>query len=412
MVKITTIWWWNGQSNLLDWFFNELDNKIEISSIVSMSDDWRTTWRLMRSFEDELWIHLPPPGDLRRCLFSLSDSEYRDYFSLIFEYTFLNEESIKEFTIKDLFKQVNKELLFFGIWWELKEELVKFIDYCKWNLYENINEKCKNILKFKLPLNCSLKWHKFWNILMASLYYNFDKEEVNSEWRDLQLGGYDKMIKFMHNLLEVKWNIIPVTTKRAYIKAILWNWEVIKNQDRISNVADYNSWIADLELNECSLGAKHNKQVHDAIINSDFIIIWPWDLFTSLISNFIIGWVKESIINSKAKVIYIWNSTNKWWETTWLTQLDFINKIERFLGKRIDYFVLNNKKLELTKEQEQEFKNDISVKWWDYLFLAKWEKEDLIRRKIKVIERDLLWKKSFYKHSKKKIINVLKEIIL
>jgi hypothetical protein len=45
-----------------------------------------------------------------------------------------------------------------------------------------------------------------------------------------------------------------------------------------------------------------------------------------------------------------------------LTQLDFINKIERFLGKRIDYFVLNNKKLILSEEEKVAFKNDISVK--------------------------------------------------
>lgn len=398
MIKVTTIWWGNGQSNLLDWFFGELSNEIEISSIVSMSDDWRTTWMLMKSFEDELKMHLPPPWDLRRCLFSLSESEYRDYFKLIFEYTFLNEESIKEFTILELFKQVNKELLFFGRSWDLKDELTKFVNFSSGNLYEIIEWKCKNIFEFILPLNSSLKWHKFWNILMASLYYNLDKD-------------YDKMIKFMHNLLEVKWNIIPVTTKRAYIKAILWNGEVIKNQDRISNVADYNSWIADLELKECSVDAIHNKKVHDAIVSSDFIIIWPWDLFTSLISNFIIGWVKESIRDSNAKVIYIWNSTNKWWETTGLTQLDFINKIERFLWKRIDYFVLNNKKPELSKQQIEEFKNDISVKWWDFLFLSKWERDDLIRRKVKVIETNLLWKNSFYKHSKKKLISTLKWII-
>ncbi len=398
MFKITTIWWWNGQSNLLDGLFTELSNDIDISSIVSMSDDWRTTWMLMKSFEDELGLHLPPPWDLRRCLFSLSNSKYRDYFKLVFEYTFLNEENIKNFTILDLFKQVNKELLFFWRGWELKDELKKFIDFCSWNLYENIDRKCKNIFKFKLPLEASLKWHKFWNILMASLYYNLDKD-------------YDKMIAFMHNLLEVNWKIIPVTTKRAYIKAILWNGEVIKNQDRISNVVDYNSWIADLELNDCSIDANHNKQVHEAIINSDYIIIWPWDLFTSLISNFIIWWVKESIRDSKAKVIYIWNSTNKWWETTGLTQLDFINKIERFLWKRIDYFVLNNKKLKLNESQLKEFKNDISIKWWDFLYLSKWEKEDLVRRKVKVIETDLLSKKSFYKHSKKKIVNTLKEII-
>ena len=402
MLKITTIWWWNGQSTLLDWFFTELWNKVKISSIVSMSDDWRTTWKLMKSFENELNLHLPPPWDLRRCLFSLSESEYRDYFKLIFEYTFLNEESISEFTIMDLFKQVNKELLFFWRWGELKEELTKFVNFCKWNLFEKIDMKCKNVFKFKLPLKVSLKWHKFWNILMASLYYNLEK--WNNDW-------YEKMIDFMHELLEVRWKVIPVTTKRAYIKAILWNGEVVNNQDRISNVADYNSWIADLELKECSKWANHNISVHKAIIDADYIVVWPGDLFTSIISNFIIWWVKNSIKCSKAKVIYIWNSTNKWWETTWLTQLDFVNKIERFLWKNIDYFVLNNKKLKLDVDELKKFKNNISIKWWDYLFLSRWEKEELEKRNIKVIEANLLSKKSLYKHSRKKLIPVLEKII-
>jgi 2-phospho-L-lactate transferase/gluconeogenesis factor (CofD/UPF0052 family) len=66
----------------------------------------------------------------------------------------------------------------------------------------------KNILDFKLPLSSALKGHKFGNILMASLYYNFDK-------------NYDEMIKFMHSLLDVRANVIPVTTKKARIRAIL-----------------------------------------------------------------------------------------------------------------------------------------------------------------------------------------------
>jgi hypothetical protein len=48
---------------------------------------------------------------------------------------------------------------------------------------------------------------------------------------------------------------------------------VIKNQDRISNVADYNSGIADLELKECSVDAKHTNQVHNAIIDADYIVV-------------------------------------------------------------------------------------------------------------------------------------------
>jgi uncharacterized cofD-like protein len=398
MVKITTIWGWNWQSNLLDWFLSKFWDRVEISSIVSMSDDGRTTWALMKSFDEELWLHLPPPWDLRRCLFSLSNSEYKNYFKLVFEYTFLNEEKIKNFTIFELFKQVNKELLFFGKWWELKSELIKFIDFSSGNLHEILIKKCNNIFDFVLPLESSLKWHKFWNILMASLYYNFEKD-------------YDIMLKFMHDLLDVKWEVIPVTTKRAFIRAILWNWNIIESQDRISNVADYNSGIADLELMKCSFDAVQNNEVHDAIINSDFLIVWPGDLFTSIISNFIIWWVQVSICESKAKIIFIWNSTNKWWETTWLTQLDFVNKIERFLWRRIDYFISNNEKPELTEAQMIEFKNDISVKWWDYLFLSKWEKSELIRRKINVIETNLLSSTSFYKHSKEKLLEVIEKII-
>jgi len=399
MKNIVTIWGWNWQSNLLDWFSESLSSEIKVSSIVSMSDDWRTTWELIRAFDDELWLHLPPPWDLRRCLFSLSNSDYKDYFKLVFEYVFLNEEKIWDLTIFELFKQVNKELLFFWRWWDLKTELIKFIDFSEWNLYDYVNTKCNKVFDFKLPLDKKLKWHKFWNILMASLFYNFDKD-------------YDKMIEFMHLLLDVNWLVIPVTTKRAFIKAILGNWDIIESQDRISNVADYNSWIADLELMDCSVDAEHNNKVHNSIISADFIIIWPWDLFTSIISNFIIGWMKQSLKESNAKIIYIWNSTNKWWETMWLTQVDFINKIERFLWKRIDYFVLNNKKPILTSDEKIEFKNDISVKGWDYLFLSKWEKEELKRRKINIIESDLLSKNSFYKHSKTKIVNLLKEIIL
>jgi len=316
MKNITTIWGWNWQSNLLDWLFLNLKDELNISSIVSMSDDGRTTWELMKAFNDELWFHLPPPWDLRRCLFSLSNSQYRNYFKLIFEYVFLNEEKIWYFNILELFKQANKELLFFWRAWIYKPDLEEFI-FDRWNLYNFLKSKFDNYFKFKLSLKNSIKWHKLWNILMANLYYNF--------W------DYDKMIDFMHKLLEVSWKVIPVTTKKAYIRAILWNWEVIESQDRISNVANYNSGIADLELMDCSLWATHNSDVHNAIINADFIVIWPGDLFTSIISNFIIGWVKESIKESNAKIIYIWNSTNKWWETTWLTQLDFVNKIERFL---------------------------------------------------------------------------------
>lgn len=393
-MKITTIWWGNWQSNLLDWMNKAFWDKIEISSIVSMSDDWRTTWELMRLFDSELGLHLPPPWDLRRCLFSLSKSKYKDYFKLVFEYTFLNEWDISDFTIFDLFSQVHKEILFFWIKNDFKSELEDFTTSKEAKLYKYLEKKCLKVFDFKLPINSTLKGHKFGNILMASLYFNFDK-------------NYDKMLDFMHQLLKVEASVIPVTTRKAFIRAVLWNWEIVETQDKISNEANYTSGIADLELMDSSVDAVHHKKVWKAVKEADFIIIWPWDLFTSIISNFIISWVQKSIRETDAKIVYIWNNTNKWGETMWLTQLDFVNKIERFLWKRIDYFIANNKKPVLSKSELEAFKSDISVKGWDYLFISNWEKKELERRKIKLIEADLLDEKSFYKHSKVKLLNLL-----
>lgn len=215
----------------------------------------------------------------------------------------------------------------------------------------------------------------------------------------------------MHKILEVEAEIIPVTTQRAYIRAVLWNGEVIETQDRISNVAAYSSGIADLELMEDSKHAYQHKDVFKAIKKADYIIISPGDLFTSTISNFVIWGVKEVIGKSDAKIIYIWNNTNKWGETQGLTYLDFVNKIERFLGRRIDIFICNNKRLNLSEDEKQSFQNNISVKGWDFLYLSQGEKSELTRRKIQYIETDLLDRESLYKHDRKSLAKILEKIL-
>ena len=377
MKKLVTIWWGNGQSNLLDAIYTYMDmDSIEVSSIVSMSDDGRTTGKLMRKFEEDLWLHLPPPGDLRRCLFMMSGSLDRDKFQQYLETVIEIDTKIKKLTISDYFTLV----------WA-NEKFLK-----------SLKKLDKDFLDFQLPLTSSIKGHKMGNILMACLYYNLDKD-------------YNAMLNLMHRLLEVHAQIIPVTTKKAYIRAILWNGDVIETQDRISNAGGYTSGIADLELMEDSKHAYQHKDVFKAIKKADFIVISPGDLFTSTISNFVVWGVKEAITKSDAKIIYIGNNTNKWGETSGLTYLDFLNKIERFLWRRIDIFICNDKKLDLSQSEKEKFQNNISVKWWDFLYLSHWEKSELERRHIKYIETDLLDRETLYKHDKKKIAKVLSKII-
>ncbi len=187
------------------------------------------------------------------------------------------------------------------------------------------------------------------------------------------------MMNFMHELLEVKWNIIPVTTDSAFIQAKLENWEIIKTQDKISNVADYNSNIIEIELMQNSIKAKLNSIIENTINNSDYIVITPWDLYTSILSNFIIENFSEIIKKSNKKIIYILNSSNKKWETTWYKPIDFIDKITEKIWK-IDYIFWNNHIPELTAKELENLKNDISIKWWDFLILDEKNKKEILQK--------------------------------
>lgn len=376
-MNIVFIGWGNWQSNILKWVREVFSDDIKVTSIVSMSDDWRTTWVLMNLYNTTFGTHLPPPWDLRRCLFSLSFSRYKNDFSKYMEYEITDDVFINDLTISDLFALV-------------KPENLEFLSFIQTNVK-------KEILDFKLSIRASAKWHKMWNLLMANIFHNF--------W------DYNKMIDFMHDLLEVRWTIVPVTTCKAYIKAKLIDWTIIEKQDNISNVANYNSPIQNLELMSCSTDAKQEEKVKEAIKNADFIVVWPGDIYTSVVANLIIWDIRYDLRNSHAKLIYISNNTNKWWETNWLRVLDFINVIERYLSKKLDYVIVNNYLPKLSNEEQEKLSKNISVKWWDYVFLDEFDKYLLLSKNTKIIEDDYIDKESLYKHNNLKIAETLLDIM-
>jgi len=308
----------------------------------------------------------------------MSNSKYKADIEKYFETIFTIDIPVKDLNISEMFK----------ICW-----------IRKWLLEEFINIWWKEFLNYSIPISSSIEWYKLWNFLMWVLYYNYDKD-------------YNKVMDFMHNLLRVEAKVIPVTTDRALIEVVLENGQIIQTQDAISNWADYNSRVQEVRLMECSTDATYNVDIETCLVDTDYIIISAWDLFTSTISNLIIGWMKEIIKNSPAKIIFIWNTTNKGWETANFALIDFVVELEKYIGKNIDYFIVNNKNLKLKWIDLDKFKNDISVKGGEYIFLSKQEKKDLEKNGTKVIEADLLDRESLYKHNKEKLAEVLGEIRL
>ena len=87
---------------------------------------------------------------------------------------------------------------------------------------------------------------------------------------------------------------------------------------------------------------KASDLVTDSIKQADYIIVCPGDLYSSIIPTLLPDGVTQSIQESKAKIILILNIMTKKGETDNYTAIDFIEKIEKYLGKKSDYILYNN----------------------------------------------------------------------
>ena len=165
-------------------------------------------------------------------------------------------------------------------------------------------------------------------------------------------------IEALGEILEIKGTVLPVTTRKATLVAILTDGTHLYGEAAI----DVPRGNQREKIRKAFLVPHHDEDVHahppalEAIRDADYIIIGPGDLFTSIIPNFLVPGVKEAIADSKAKTIYINNIMTKFGETDGFTVYDFLAHIESYIDRAIDFVLVNNQLPEeaiLVKYKEQ-----------------------------------------------------------
>ncbi|MBU1132010.1 YvcK family protein, partial [Patescibacteria group bacterium] len=143
-----------------------------------------------------------------------------------------------------------------------------------------------------------------------------------------------------------------------------------------------------------------NPATKEAIENADFIFIGPGDLFTSITPNFLVLGVKESFAKTRAKIVYILNIMTKYGETDDFKASNFMEKIEKYLGRRIDIVLANNKRPDedVLKKYEAENANLVEL--------------DIVKDKFrKIIADDIITEGELARHDAEKLRNAILKII-
>lgn len=139
--------------------------------------------------------------------------------------------------------------------------------------------------------------------------------------------------------------IFPVTTSKTELCATLKVGNTIRGETNIDTIAKNPLWTPDSHAID-SIFLKPPVDASDVVINSikdsDYLIVCPGDLYSSIIPVLLPKGIKEAVQNSNTKIIVFVNIMTKMGETDNYTVTDFINKIEEYLGRKSDFVIYNN----------------------------------------------------------------------
>ena len=250
----------------------------------------------------------------------------------------------------------------------------------------------RELFNYRFNKDSSVSGHTIWNLLITAM------ETIT--W------DFEKGLEEISHLFRVRWKVIPVTREKSELCAIFENGKKVIWETAI----DCPTHNEDLKIKEVFLNPEVplNPNARNAIINSDIVIITPWDLYTSIMPNILTIWFKEAVLEAKknwTKFMYFCNIMTKHWETNNFEVIDFINVLEKYLWKNIlDYIIVNN--WHISDEMVEKYKKEENKKPVKVKDLSIFENKN-----YKIIERDLLNENDFVRHSPKKMYRVVKDVV-
>lgn len=171
------------------------------------------------------------------------------------------------------------------------------------------------------------------------------------------LGDQKSALKETCRLLGVKGDIIPVTYDNSQLLARYDNGRQILGEHFIDEPTEEFANHRIIEL-ETIPEAHANPEATNAILAADLIIFSPGDLYTSLLSNIIVKGIREAILKSKAKKVYVVNLMTKHGQTNHFKASDFCLELSTYLKGHNPDYVLINKPLKLNRKIANRYKEE------------------------------------------------------
>ena len=257
----------------------------------------------------------------------------------------------------------------------------------------------RKLFEYKFDEEWVIGGNKIGNVLLTALV-------------DICDGDYEKAIDMMSEMFDVQGRVIPVTLEDVHLAARFEDGTVVHGEKNI-DVSDKNDFKREHNIDQNIVDAwlewdegNLNPRAREAILNADYIIIGPGDLYTSIVPNLLSKGMREALDMTPGKIIYVCNAMTKRGETTNMEVIDFADTIEKYIDPgKLDYVIANNTQIPeeiVTKYKLEENKKPLKVK----------DISQFAWKGYKMIERDLVSTTSDYvRHDPEKLLKTIEDII-
>lgn len=191
----------------------------------------------------------------------------------------------------------------------------------------NADETLKELLSYRFNSG-TLKNQNVGNILIAALTDIF--------------GSFDKALIEMSSVFNVTGKIIPVTLDETHLVAEFASKDKVVGESYIPKMC----YRLNTRIEKMSMIPHYpraNEDAIKAILDADIVIIGPGSLYTSIIPNFLVAGINETLRETKARVIYIANAMTQRGETKNYSLRDHFDAILKHSEYEfIDEVIANN----------------------------------------------------------------------
>lgn len=184
-----------------------------------------------------------------------------------------------------------------------------------------------DLFNFRFEVGEGLKGHNFGNLLLTALTKILKNDQA--------------AIKFASELLKIKGEVLPVSKDKPSLCAEYENGNKLIGEHFIDEPEFPHDGRMRIKKIYTEPSYRATGEVLKSIEESEYIIICPGDLYTSIIPILLAEGITDSIKKSNAKIIYFINLFTKFGQTHDFQANDFVTELNKYLKSDIDSIVIH-----------------------------------------------------------------------